>query len=82
MLSGTMPIASKVGGVHEIVRGTRAEGFLFTPGDADEIVDRVEAILSMHKEQLIDLGVELRESVLKRFDNERIKQQLLVLFEP
>jgi len=82
MLSGTMPIASKVGGVHEIVRGTRAEGFLFTPGDADEMVDRVEAILSMHKGQLIDLGVELRESVLKRFDNERIKQQLLVLFEP
>ncbi|MEM2486910.1 MAG: glycosyltransferase family 4 protein [Candidatus Bathyarchaeia archaeon] len=82
MLSGTIPIASKVGGVHEIVRGTRAEGFLFTPGDAGEIVDRVEAILSMHKEQLIDLGVELRESVLKRFDNERIKQQLLVLFEP
>jgi len=82
MLSGTMPIASKVGGVHEMVRGTRAEGFLFTPGDADEMVDRVEAILSMHREQLIDLGVELRESVLKRFDNERIKQQLLVLFEP
>lgn len=80
MLCGTIPIASRVGGVPEIVEGTFAEKMLFEPGNVDEFVDRVEVALSLSKDQLIDIGTGLRESVYRRFNNELIKQQLLKVF--
>jgi len=80
MLAGTMPIASKVGGVPEIVKGTYAEEFLFTPGNVNELIDRMEKVLSLSKEQLIDIGVKLREAILKKFDEDVIKNQLLEVF--
>ena len=80
MLAGTIPIASKVGGVPEIVGNTFAERMLFRPGDAEELVDKMEMLLSMSREQLIDISAELREKVLEKFDNERVKQQLLEAF--
>lgn len=80
MLAGTIPIASRVGGVLEIVKDTPAEEMMFTPGDVYELVDLIELILSMSKEQLIDIGGKLRETVSRRFDNEKIKQELLKIF--
>ncbi|MEM4677513.1 MAG: glycosyltransferase family 4 protein, partial [Candidatus Korarchaeota archaeon] len=47
MLTGTIPIASKVGGVPEIVGGTLAERFMFKPGDVDGLVGRIETLLAM-----------------------------------
>ncbi|KSW10767.1 hypothetical protein CF15_08280 [Pyrodictium occultum] len=80
MLAGTIPIASRVGGVPEIVEGTPAERMLFTPGDAGELVDRIEHVLSFSKEQLVDMGFKLRESVTRKFNNERIKRELMKVF--
>ena len=80
MLMGTMPVAARVGGVPEIVRGTYAERLLFTPGDVDELVDRMKAVLSLSHEELTDIGANLRESTLKRFDPCIIKKQLLNIF--
>jgi glycosyltransferase involved in cell wall biosynthesis len=62
MLTGTLPIASKVGGVPEIVQETYAEHLLFTPGDVNEMVDKMELVASLSKEQLIDIRFKLRES--------------------
>jgi glycosyltransferase involved in cell wall biosynthesis len=80
MLTGTIPIASRVGGVPEIVQGTYAERMLFTPGSMDELVDRMVAALSLSHEQLTDIGASLRESTLKRFDLSIIKSLLLDVF--
>jgi len=80
MLTGTIPISSKIGGVPEIVQGTYAEKMLFKPEDVNELVDRIEGVLSMSKEQLTDIGAGLREAVLKRFDEDNIKKQLLEVF--
>lgn len=80
MLAETVPIASRVGGVPEIVKGTYAEKMLFKPGDVDELTDKIDAVLSLSKDQLIDVGIGLRESILKRFDNSIIKNQLLKIF--
>ncbi len=80
MLAGTIPVASRVGGVPEIVEGTPAEEMMFTPGNVYELVDLIELILSMSKEQLIDIGSKLRETVSRKFDNEKIKQELLKVF--
>jgi glycosyltransferase involved in cell wall biosynthesis len=80
MLAGTIPIVSRVGGVPEIVQGTYAEKMIFTPGDIDELVDRIEEALSLSKDQLTDIGASLRESILRKFDTEDIKRRLLDVF--
>ena len=76
-LLGTIPIASRVGGVPEIIEGTYAERLMFTPGNPWEMANKIEEVLSMSKEQLVDIGCELRETALKRFNSEATKRQLL-----
>jgi len=80
MLMGTLPIASRVGGIPEIVEGTYAERLMFTPGCYEEMADRMETVLSLSRDQLVDVGFKLREVTLKRFDNEEVKQRLLEVF--
>jgi glycosyltransferase involved in cell wall biosynthesis len=80
MLAGTIPIASRVGGVPEIVQGTYAERMLFTPGDSGELTERMEEILSLSMEQLINIGITLRENTLRKFDADVIRGQLLKFF--
>jgi len=82
MLHGTIPIASRVGGVPEIVQGSLAEKMLFQPGDVKELVDKMETTLTMSNEQIADVGWSLRESILERFDSETARNKLLELFLP
>lgn len=77
MLAGTVPIASNVGGVFEIVKGTFAERMMFEPGNVDAFVDRIESLTAMSKERVADVGFGLREAVLKRFNSETTKEKLL-----
>jgi glycosyltransferase involved in cell wall biosynthesis len=80
MVMGTIPIASKIGGIPEIVKGTYAERLMFTPGCIEEMVDRMKTVIPLSREQLTDIGSKLRETTLKRFNNEVIKKQLLEIF--
>ena len=77
---GTLPIASRVGGIPEIVKGTYAEDMLFEAGNVEELVERMESVLAMSREQIEDVGLSLREAMLKRFDPERIKRDLMRVF--
>lgn len=80
MLSGTLPIASRVGGIPEIVKGTLAEEMLFEPGNIEECVNKIELVLAMSNEQVRDVGLGLREAVLKKFDLEVTRKKLLEIF--
>ncbi|MEM3905430.1 MAG: glycosyltransferase family 4 protein [Nitrososphaerota archaeon] len=80
MLTGTIPIASEVGGVPEIVGGTLAERFMFKPGDVDGLIDRMEAVLAMSSSDVMNVGLKLREAVLRRFSIEDTKKKLLKVF--
>ena len=80
MAMGTLPIASRIGGIPEIVKGTYAERLMFTPGCYEEMADRMETVLSLSRDQLVDVGFKLREVTLKRFDDEEVKQRLLEVF--
>jgi glycosyltransferase involved in cell wall biosynthesis len=75
MLTGTIPVASRVGAVPEIVHSSYAERTMFTPGKVKEMVDRIEALLHLSDEQLLDIGTGLRESALRKFDTDRIKDE-------
>ncbi len=81
MLAGTIPIASRVGGVPEMIQGSYAEKILFAPGDADELIDRMEKVMSLSKGELMEIGISLRESAFKRFNVDVIKDQILNVFQ-
>jgi glycosyltransferase involved in cell wall biosynthesis len=80
MAMGTLPIASRVGGIPEIVGGTPAEKMLFEVGDVDDFVDKMESVLAMSNKQIIDIGFSLREAVLKKFNPEVVKRELIKVF--
>jgi glycosyltransferase involved in cell wall biosynthesis len=80
-LLGTVPVASRVGGVPEVVEGTPAEEYLFAPGDAEELAERVEALASQPRDYVLEVGAKLRECVLRLFNAEKIGVDLVKLFE-
>jgi len=79
-LLGTIPVASRVGGVPEIVEGTYAEKLLFRPGDVEDFIEKIENVLVLSKEELMDISIELKEKAQKRFNAERIRDCLSRVF--
>ena len=79
MLMGTIPIAARTGGVPEVVVGSPAEKYLFTPGDVDEFMDKIEEVLTQSRDYLLDVGIKLREHVFKMFSN--VEKRIVNLFE-
>jgi glycosyltransferase involved in cell wall biosynthesis len=73
MLIGTIPIASKVGGVPEIVEGTVAERFLFKPGSIEEFINKIESLTSLSKDEVMDIGIKLKEKASELFDKKKIE---------
>ena len=67
-LLGTVTVASKVGGVPEIVEGMPAGEYLFARGDAGELAEKVEALASQPRECVLVVGAKLRERAHKLFD--------------
>jgi glycosyltransferase involved in cell wall biosynthesis len=80
-LLGTVPVASRVGGVPEVVEGTPAEEYLFAPGSAEELAEKVEMLASQPRERALEVGAKLRERALKLFDAEKIGNDIIGLFE-
>jgi glycosyltransferase involved in cell wall biosynthesis len=60
MLTVTIPIASRVSAVPEIVKGTPAEEYMFTPGDVGELLDKVEKLVSQPREAIVDTSYEVK----------------------
>jgi len=80
MLMGTIPIAARTGGVPEVVVGSPAEDYLFTPGNVDELMDKIELVLTQSKDYLLDIGIKLREHVIKLFNIENTENKIANLF--
>lgn len=77
MAMGTIPIASRVGGVPEIVEGTPAEKFLCEPGDVECFVEKIGEVASLTPEELTDIGLGLREEAMRRFSVENVEKKLM-----
>jgi glycosyltransferase involved in cell wall biosynthesis len=75
MASGTPVVASRVGGVSEIVEHGH-NGFLVTPGDIAELHDRLDNVLR-DRALARKLGRNARDSVLERFTWARVAQRCL-----
>jgi len=79
MLMGTVPIAARTGGVPEVVAGSPVEEYLFTPGDANEFMNKIEAVLTQSRDYILDVGMKSRDHVLKLFSN--VENKIVNLFE-
>ncbi|MEM3393656.1 MAG: glycosyltransferase family 4 protein [Candidatus Methanomethylicia archaeon] len=80
MVSNTLPIASRVGGVPEIVNGTFAEKLLIKPMDENDLIEKIITVASMSNRSIIDKSSKLREHIIKKFNIEDIKSKLLQLY--
>jgi glycosyltransferase involved in cell wall biosynthesis len=67
-LAGTVPIAARVGGVPEILRGTVAERFMFRAGDAEDLVGRVEELIGLGIKGVMEVGEEVKGVVRRRLE--------------
>ncbi|MCC6055196.1 MAG: glycosyltransferase family 4 protein [Desulfurococcaceae archaeon] len=81
MSLGTIPIASKVGGIPEIVAGTVAERFSFEPGDVKSFAEKIDRLLAYSRDELIDISIRLRNHALKLFDTSVIENRSVPFFE-
>ena len=76
ILIETIPIALRVGGVPEVVEGTAAEGFLFKPGNVEEFISKIESLASLSKDEVMSIGVKLKEKASELFDKGRIEREI------
>ncbi|RLG86270.1 MAG: hypothetical protein DRO15_06385 [Thermoprotei archaeon] len=53
---------------------------MFRPGNAEDFIAKVEHVLALSKEKLMDISIELKEKTRKRFNAERIKDCLSEVF--
>ena len=80
MTLGTLPVASAVGGVGEIVENTYASRMLHKVGNAEELSNRIKDVLSLSREEIINISKSIMDSTRKKFNNEKIKRELSDLF--
>ncbi len=80
VLSATVPVAAKVGGVREVIGGTPAEVFLFEPGDAEGLAERVKLLASHSPSGIKEVGARLRRHALEFFNVEKIRTDLVKIF--
>jgi len=80
MTLGTIPVTSKIGGIPEITVDTPAENFLFVPGNIDELINKIKMVMSQSREEIISIGVRLKEHVAKLFGSKEINSRILRVF--
>jgi len=76
LLKGRIVIASNIGGIPEITEG--CEGVqLFAVGNHEQLVDRMLYVKELSREDVVDLGIQNRQNVMKRFSNELIVRKFI-----
>jgi glycosyltransferase involved in cell wall biosynthesis len=81
-LLGTLPIASKIGGVQEILQDTSAEKYIFNPENMKELVEKIKAIVTDEANNFMKDSMALRATMLKFFreSNDRSLRKLIDIF--
>lgn len=79
MLLGVPCLCSKVGGVPEFVIDGET-GWLFHPENKKEFIDKLKIILKMDQKDRNEIGIKGRESVEKRFSEEKYIENLEILY--
>jgi len=80
LLRGRLLVASKVGGIAEIVSGLEGVS-LAKPNDADGLAEALDLALSTDRGDAVELGRKNREGILGKLDNQRSVNGLIRILE-
>lgn len=76
---GKPVIGSRIGGIPELIEDGK-NGFLFTPGDADELAEKVK-YLSDHPEEAAEMGRRARATVEREYSAQVHYRKLMRIYE-
>jgi len=80
VLSRTVPIAFRVGGVGEIVGGTVMEKFTTNVYNINKFIEKLYIISSLSPDDITTLGDKIRNDILKKFNIEDIRNNITKKF--
>jgi glycosyltransferase involved in cell wall biosynthesis len=80
MALGTIPIASKVGGVPELLDETMLESFMFAPQNSSESIEIIKKLSTFNSNEVMSLSHKLRSIALKKFDMNNISRKIVQMF--
>jgi glycosyltransferase involved in cell wall biosynthesis len=76
---GKPVIASRIGGIPEMI-DDGVNGFLFEPGNEDDLREKLELILSMPDPQISEMGQAARQKVEKEYNAELHYERLMAVY--
>jgi glycosyltransferase involved in cell wall biosynthesis len=81
MALGTIPLASSVGGITEIVDDCLQKKFLFKPGNIYDLIEKLKIFTLRSKENILSLAMECRNHIMKIFSKENIERKIFEAFK-
>ena len=81
MALGTIPIASSVGGVPEIIGDCPVKKFLFKPGSIGDLIEKLKIFTLQSKESILGLAIECKNRIVELFNKENIERKIVEVFK-
>jgi len=78
---GTVPIATKVGGVVELLSDTIASKYMFAPGMYAELFEKLVDLSFYSVNEVKALGLKLRKDILTKLDQREIMKKMIQAFK-
>jgi glycosyltransferase involved in cell wall biosynthesis len=80
MALGTIPIASKVGSVPELLDDAVFKSFMFAPQNSSELIENIKKLSTFNSNEVLSLSHKLRSVALKKFDVNNISRKIVQIF--
>lgn len=81
LFSGTLPIATNVGGVPEILESIDAYRYIVKSFNIEDIVQKTKEVLSLPFEVFVKISKSIMEQVKEKYSWRQIKEQYLNIFK-
>jgi len=76
----TVPIASSVGGVPELIGNTPAKDFMFYPGIPKQLTEKIKIVASREPKEVHEIANAVYKAVREKINNEAIEKELINIF--
>ena len=80
LVKGRFVLASRIGGIPEQVKGCKG-AMLVEPGDFKALASGIEFVQGLTREELIDYGIQNRETYLRSFNNDSTVRKFINVCE-
>jgi glycosyltransferase involved in cell wall biosynthesis len=80
MALGTIPIASKVGGIPELFDDAMLGSFMFMPQNSGELIEVIKRLSMFGPNEMRSLSHKLRNIALKKFNADDISRKIVQIF--